>query len=63
MKKVKGLILVTFLVSLWWLAPGVKASLRPLPNLDGFKWANQAVTPAENIFIMHSGAHTEVTPL
>lgn len=63
MKKVKGLILVTFLMSLWWLAPGVKASLRPLPNLDGFKWANQAVTPAENTFIMHSGAHTEVTPL
>lgn len=63
MKKVKGLLLVAFLVSFCWIATDVKASLKPLSNLENFQWANQAVTPAENTFIMHSGARTKVTPL
>ncbi|KAF0524289.1 hypothetical protein [Pediococcus pentosaceus] len=63
MKKVKGLLLVAFLVSFCWITTDVKASLKPLSNLENFQWANQAITPAENTFIMHSGARTKVTPL
>ena len=63
MKKVPSLILATFLISFWWLTASAKASLRPLPTFGNFQWANQTVTPADNTFIMHNGAHTVVTPL